>query len=242
MNPKEESKTEERESPSLSNRFCTTIAPTEENPRDVVDKKGKAERAHRRNHSFQRIEPSNEPRTDVPASALLRPNSEQTDNPSADSEGIFLVTQQHRVSEATDGFCLVMTFLEIAFFVVYPAVTIFALGNWQIGLLFLFVAGIYSMRYYVNATCVIAERGTMMVFAKPDANANAERRWADMSRLSEIVGTVTNDESRIFWIGVFGILFVIWISIFLAALGESSASHFDHNFTYLDNFYYPPHK
>ena len=206
---------------------------TIERPNDSSDECIVAEKPLR-SVRFERIEPPLEPDTRLPflAPALSRRYSEYTDKP---SEGIFLVTQYHRVTEATESFCFIMTFLEISFFVLYPAITLFALGNWQIGLLFLLVAFISLMRYYINAVCMIEEAGTMELVK----GADAKRRWANMSRLSDIVGSITSDESRIFWIGILAILFFIWISIFLGALGQSSASHYGQNFTYLDNFYYP---
>lgn len=71
---------------------------------------------------------------------------------------------------------------------VYPAaVTLFNLGNWLVGLLFIFVASISGIRFYINAICAIEEAGSMDIIG----GANVHERWKNKARMSEIVGSIT---------------------------------------------------
>jgi hypothetical protein len=167
------------------------------------------------------------------AKNLSRRDSEYIDVP---NEGIFLVVRYHRVTEATERFCWIITALEISVLFVYPAVTLFILGNWPVGLLFIFVTSISGIRYYINAICVIEEAGTMDIIG----GANVHERWKNKARLSGIIGSITNDNSHSVWIASLTVFAFIWVGIFLTGVGDSNESQFDKGFTYLPNFSYPP--
>jgi hypothetical protein len=167
------------------------------------------------------------------ATSLSRRDSEYIDVP---NEGIFLVVRYRRVTEATERLCWIMTALEISVLFVYPAVTLFILGNWPVGLLFIFAASITGIRYYINAICVIEEAGTMDIIG----GANVHERWKNKARLSDIVGSITNDTSHSVWIAILTVFALIWVGIFLTGIGDSNESQFDKGFTYLPNFSHPP--
>jgi hypothetical protein len=167
------------------------------------------------------------------ARSLSRRDSEYMDVP---NEGIFIVVRYHRITEVTERFCWILFSLEISVLFVYPAVTLFILGNWPVGLLFLFVASISGIRYYINAICVIEEAGTMDIIG----GASVQERWKNKARLSDIIGSITDDKSHSIWIAVLTVFAFIWVGIFLSGIGDSNQSQFDTEFTYLPNFYYTP--
>jgi hypothetical protein len=78
------------------------------------------------------------------------------------SEGVFLVVEYKRTSQVTARLCRLMTALEIGLWFLYPLISIFVVGNWQIALLFLLVAGVSNLRHYINARTVIEEIGNMV--------------------------------------------------------------------------------
>lgn len=71
-----------------------------------------------------------------------------------ESNAIYLTSKSYRVTRATDKFCWLMFGVEIAFLFLWPLISLFAIGNWQLGLIFLIVASITACRYYINAAVV----------------------------------------------------------------------------------------
>mmetsp|Transcript_16499 Transcript_16499/g.46088 ORF Transcript_16499/g.46088 Transcript_16499/m.46088 type:complete len:996 (+) Transcript_16499:244-3231(+) len=176
----------------------------------------------------------------------IDPNAADVANENADremqqagekpSEGVFLVSQYTRTTRATDKFCWIMMFLEVGVFFVYPAVTLFVIGNWNIGVLFLVVSSISAVRYYINAVVIIEETGNMELVDGDDEIT----RWNNKARLSDIVGSITTAKSRKVWTSILGFVGFAFIAIFLSAIGSSTEGTFNDKFTYLNDFYYPP--
>ena len=152
------------------------------------------------------------------------------------SEAVFLVTHFTRFTEATDLFCWLMFGLELGVFFVYPLVTLFYIGNWPIGILFVVVSLISFSRYYVSAWIAIEETGNIDLVG----GATEAERWENKSRLIEIVERISKSKARPVWTVLLGICAFGFVAIFLTGVGISTASTFTASYTYLDNFYYPP--
>jgi hypothetical protein len=152
------------------------------------------------------------------------------------NEGVYLVSQYERVTEATELYCWIMLVLEIAVFFVYPVVVLFEIGDWTLGLVFVGVAVISSVRYYINLVTVIEETGHMSLVD----GRNAGERWANQSRLSDIIEAISYDKSRQVWATVLGAFAVIVVALFLGAVGDTTDPTFNQELTFLSDFYYPP--
>jgi hypothetical protein len=151
------------------------------------------------------------------------------------SEAVYLVSEYNRLNEITELFCWVMFALEIGFLFIFPLFTLLFI-NWNIGVMFLIVAPISGIRWYVNAAVVIEETGNMDLVG----GATEEERWENKSRLNEIVGSITVGKSRKVWVSILGAGGFGFMAIFLGAVGSSTESTSTETFTYLPNFYYPP--
>jgi hypothetical protein len=84
-----------------------------------------------------------------------------------------------------------MMVLELAVFLVYPAITLFSVENKFIVCLFLLVASISALRYYVHLVTVIEETGTMNI----NRGSTDEERWANKSRLTGVIQAISYDKS-----------------------------------------------
>ena len=153
------------------------------------------------------------------------------------SEAVYLVQEVYRVSKPTRWFCWLMFFLELALFFVYPFWSLYAVGNYPLATLFLVIAGISFIRYYVNASIVLEETGHMDLVG----GGTEEQVWRNQSRLNEIVGNITRGRSRNAWMAVLGTIGFVFLALFLGALGtntEGTEDTVDVPNTYTTDFEY----
>lgn len=149
-----------------------------------------------------------------------------------ESEGVFFVNEKYRVTKATPRMCWIMFGVEACFFFVWPLAALLAVDNWTLALLFVFVAGISGVRYYISAAVVLRETGHLdLVDGK-----NEVERWRNMSRLNEIVGNITVGRSLGAWQAVLGFFGFISLALLLGAIGhqnETNANAVEAGMTYL---------
>jgi hypothetical protein len=79
--------------------------------------------------------------------------------PMEESEGIYVVSETYRVNRATNPMCWIFFFLEVSVFFIWPLVSLFFVENYPLAGLFIIVAGITGMRYYISAAVVLEETG-----------------------------------------------------------------------------------
>ena len=172
----------------------------------------------------------------IPEEAI--PSGEETDIPeSRPSEAVFLVAQYNRVTRTTTRFCWIMFGLEVSFWYLYPLVTLFTIENLSVAILFVIVATITLIRHYINAAVLIEETGNLdLVGGKTE-----KEKWANKSRLSDIVEAITTGKSRYGWAALLGVGGFGFLALFLSAIGTSTESTFSEQLTFLPPaFYYPP--
>ena len=152
------------------------------------------------------------------------------------SDAVYLVQKSHRVTQATDRLCWLMLVAEAIFFFLWPMISLFAVENWPLAILFLIVVGISAVRYYINASIVLEETGHLDLV---DGRTEHEK-WKSQSRLSEIIGNITRGRSRGAWLAVLGFIGLIFVGLFVGAVGESQASTAtdSQEFIYLPDFHY----
>ena len=153
------------------------------------------------------------------------------------SEAVYLVQEKYRISRPKVYFCWIMFFIEVSLLFVYPFWSLFSIGNYPLAILFIFVAGISGIRYYINAAIVLEETGHM----DHVGGSTEEEKWKRQSRLNVIVGNVTRGRSRGAWMAVIGFFGFAFLGLFLGAIGSDvdNLATFDAPYTYTQNFYYP---
>jgi hypothetical protein len=136
----------------------------------------------------------------------------------AESEGLYQYIETYRVNRATNRMCWIMFSLEVTFFFVWPLVSLLVVENYPLAGLFLIVAGITGVRYYVNAAIVLEETGHMDLV---DGQTEHEL-WKNQSRLNEIVGNITRGRSRGAWMSILGGFGFIFVALFAGAVGTET--------------------
>jgi hypothetical protein len=106
--------------------------------------------------------------------------------------------------------------------VCWPLASLFYVGNYPSALLFMLVAGVTAMRYYIDASIVLEETGTLALL-KGKKPKSARQLWQEQSRLSEIVGNITRGRSRWTWVAILGFLGFVVIALFAGSLGVSES-------------------
>ena len=152
------------------------------------------------------------------------------------SEAVYLVQENYRVSRPTILMCWTAFLLEVAVFFVYPFWALFTVGNYPMAILFIIVAGISGLRYYINASIVLEETGSMALIG----GGSEEEVWKNQSRMNEIVGNITRGRSRGAWMSVLGALGFAFVGIFLGAVGTEvdSLATWDTPYTYNSAYEY----
>lgn len=152
------------------------------------------------------------------------------------SEAVYFVEERYRITRPSKRFVMTIFAVEVFLFFVYPVVSLFAVDNYPLAIIFIVVSGISMLRYYVNAAIVLEETGHMNVV---DGKSEKEI-WKNQSRLNEIIGNITRGRSRGMWLAVLGTFGFVFVALFLGAVGTEvdSLATFDLPFTYTDAFYY----
>lgn len=152
-----------------------------------------------------------------------------------ESEGIYIVLETYRVNRATNRLCWIAFFGEVCLFFIWPLVSLFYVANYPLAGLFIIVAGITGMRYYINAAVVLEETGHMDLV---DGDTEKEL-WKNQSRLNEIVGNITRGRSRGAWMSVLAGFGFVFVALFLGAVGsQEENTTADQPYNYLPDFVY----
>jgi hypothetical protein len=161
---------------------------------------------------------------------------ESSENGDTPSEAVYVVEENYRVSRPTIFFCWIMFLLEVVIFFVYPFFSLFLVGNYPLALLFIIVAGISGVRFYINASIALEETGTMDLVG----GGTEEEVWKKQSRLNHIVGNITRGRSRGAWMAVLGSLAFMTLGLFLGAVGTDVETMvtWDTPFVYTNDFEY----
>jgi hypothetical protein len=161
-----------------------------------------------------------------------------------ESEGLYIAKETYRVNRATNRMCWIAFVGEVCLLFIWPLVSLFYVENYPLAGLFIIVAGITGMRYYINAAVVLEETGHMDLV---DGDTE-EELWKNQSRLNEIVGNITRGRSRNAWMSVLAGFGLVFVALFVGAVGqqeENTAAEQQYNylpdFTYLqkDSLQYP---
>ena len=152
------------------------------------------------------------------------------------NEGVLLVTQQERITLASDRLCWWSLATEIFFYFILPAGVLFRLQNYQLSFLFVTVAGISGLRRYINLLVVVEETGEL----DRVTGATGKIRWHKQSRLNVLIKAISYNKSRVFWQVIFLGVGAIWVVLFVSAAPSSTVSIRTDQFTFVDGFSWTP--
>lgn len=153
------------------------------------------------------------------------------------NEGMFLVSQEERITKASDLLCWLALGFEILFFFVYPAIVLLMVQNFQMACLFAVVAGVSGTRYYINLLTIVEETGQMSLVGGGD---NARIRWSKQSRLNDLIVAISYNKTRQIWQVILAGCGLLWLVLFLGASQESFESTFEGSLTFVDGFSWTP--
>lgn len=164
---------------------------------------------------------------------LSRRESELSDEP---NEGMFLVAQQERVTKASEMLCWIAFGLEILLFFIYPLVVLIILQNYQLVVLFVIVAGVSAVRYYISLVTIVEETGQLSLVS----GATAKIRWGKQSRLNELIEAISYNKTRQIWQLVLAGCGLFWLVLSLGASGQSTDSTFEGSLTFVNGYSWAP--
>lgn len=113
----------------------------------------------------------------------------------SESEGIYFVQEKYRLFQPSDKASWILFILEGSLLFVYPLLSLILVSNWHSVGLFILIAGVSGIRYYISATVLLQEIGHL----RGIRSEGDEESWTKRSRLNEIVGNVSFGRSRQAW-------------------------------------------
>jgi len=150
------------------------------------------------------------------------------------SEGVYQVWETYRVTCATARLCWLFYVFECLLFFIYPAVSLFFIGNYAIAILFLFVAVFSGLREFLNAALVLEEVGNMDLIR----GTTSQEKWLKQSRLNTIIKDISRSRSQGAWTSLLCIFLLAFLGLFGLAISQQSDTSSDFEFTYMPNFEY----
>ena len=132
-----------------------------------------------------------------------------------ESEAVYKIWEDFRVTQPSNNLCWVLFFLEIKFCFFYPLIALFMVGNSPIAFLFLFSGLITGARIYCNPVNIIAELGPLDQFLDEDNDSGPYGHWRDRARMNLILSKITQGRRRDLWIYCFGTIVILFCAIFL---------------------------
>jgi hypothetical protein len=196
-------------------------------------------KAKKHNTETKRKQDTNDAPGKIWRPQFVRPNSRRDSeifSRDEANEAVVLVSQQERLTTASNQLCWSSLGVEIFFFFFFPTVVLFQVGNLHLAFLYIVVAGISGIRRYVNILAVVEETGDLgRVSADTPKN-----RWHKQSRLNVLIKAISYNKSRIFWQWIFLGVGSIWVLLSIAASRTSPESFRTDTFTFVEDFAWKP--
>ena len=173
-----------------------------------------------------------------------RPGSSSISSPGqtlGPSQVVYYVRQNVRVARATPRLCWVMFALEALIFFVWPLASLFAVQNYPLAVLFIVIASVNGMRYFLDVAVVLQETGDLELINDGEKGVGIED-WRLQNRVSEVVGKITRGRSRGPWMAALSLFGFLVVVLFAFALGPAQVDNAETtsktNYVYLPDFYY----
>ena len=177
---------------------------------------------------YRDIRQKGETGTKVPQ--LLGDNSEE------DKATMFKVWETLRVTQPKAWVCFTGMILEIILLFIFPVVSLFAMNNWESGIIFIVLGVVTFLRKYFDASAILCGLGSISDIVvqrdlekedkercfRRERYSGVERTLLKKSRLADIVGYISKNQSATRWMWFFGTLVVAYffISILVMSSGD----------------------
>jgi lipase ATG15 len=129
--------------------------------------------------------------------------------------------------------------VEITFFFFIPLTALFSVGNWRMALVFLTVAGVSGIRYYISLKALLEEAGLLdLVYHR---QATASRRRSSFLHAMRDFQHYAHGRSRGAWYTILTLFALVFLFLAAGALmdgQENVADGFNTPFTYVKEFAY----
>jgi len=158
---------------------------------------------------------------------------------------MFYVNEQYRITKPTPKFCWFLLCVEIALFVIYPIISLFVSRNFNVGLVFLVIAIPTAARRYISAPVCFRAHGSIDGIEKNNKQIGKDEEWREKHRLSNIVCDISQGRNNNFWIGVFAVVLLLCCFLFMAAIslgindGATEGLKMIDDFVYEGNSHFP---
>jgi ABC-type multidrug transport system fused ATPase/permease subunit len=156
-------------------------------------------------------------------------------NAELESEGMFFVWENYRITRPSKCFCWIMFAIEILLLFLCPFIGLMVDQNWPIAVLFFVIAFFSGIRFYFNAAIALEEVGSLD-YIKGETEAI---RWKNRARINDIVGNITRGRSMGAWTVVLCVFLLAFLALlFGATVTSSTSTSSDVQYQFLPGFYY----
>lgn len=152
------------------------------------------------------------------------------------NQGIYLVSQQERITQASDILCWTMLAVEVVLYYLIPSVALFRIGNIPLACLYVIFATISGMRRYINLLAVVEETGHL----NHVTGANFQIRWHKQSRLNDLIQAISSNKARRLWQWIFLGVGGIWVALFIMAAPQTVDSTRTDKLTFVQGYSWQP--
>jgi hypothetical protein len=152
---------------------------------------------------------------------------------------LFQVWETVRITQPKPSYCIFRGVLEVCVLFLWPLIAMLVLQNWPVAIVF-FIMGTFSLVWrYFDSTAVLTEYGTLS--AVKDKKLDHSKKYF----FSTVGEDVINNKGRSIWSGLFIVLFLAVMFLFLSAQKSSDEIKPQDRgprppVLLVDDFYYPP--
>ncbi len=128
-----------------------------------------------------------------------------------------------RINEARPTLCWVLFALESLLFFLLPLITLFIVGNYPVGIVFVIVASITAARRFLSATICLRKFGTMDGMGNIDdpterTTTIRAAEWRNKHRLEKVISQISQSRKKDFWVSIFAFCIILSCLIFVTAI------------------------
>ena len=168
------------------------------------------------------------------------PDTAKGDRPDNENEAVFTVFGSWRTVKLTERWCWIILVIEFFVFFLWPSITLLALGNLAVDLIFDCVAIFTLMRRALNPVVMIKEIGSLDGIHSKGLHEKRERQ----AIMNNIVSNISTARAQGRWIGALSLLLACCLFVAFATIASGTTntdfSSSNKQFTYVDDFEYFP--
>jgi len=153
------------------------------------------------------------------------------------------VNQKFIIVNPTEKCCWVMLSLEVIFLFLFPLITLLAIGNTNVAIVFLFAGVITQCREFINSAKIVMQLGSLNGIE--ENNKQSEKfsdevaEWREKHRVSKILSNISHGRSVKFWRSLFYVFVFLFCIILISAvtleaphMGDTESMEMTRDFLY----------